>query len=523
MSIPLFFSPRSTSSPVFHQRPPLLLLVVLAAFGAASPALRAEVKLAPLFCDNAVLQRGKPVPVWGTAGAGEKVEVRFGDDKKVAVADEGGRWKVELDPMEACADPKPLVVSGQNQVTCADVLVGEVWLCSGQSNMVVPVAASLDPEAEIAAANYPALRYFGVAKTVAETPQESVPGKWESCTPRSAGRFAAAAYYFGREIHRELGVPVGLIVSSVGATPIEAWMSADSLAGTPFAGNVASRWKTQLAEYPSKLAEHEVALAKWRENNKNPGEGVRPKKNRPPVAPSGPGGNDTPSGLYNGMIHPLIPYALRGITWYQGESNVDRPEEYRVLFPVLIARWREAFQQGNLPFYFVQLANFIRKGDTSEMMWAFLRDAQAAVLALPATGMATAIDIGDPDDIHPKNKQEVGRRLALLAFARTYGKSIESSGPVLKEAVREGSRIRMRFDHAGGLVLRDATPGAFEVSSDGGQFSPATAEVVGDEVWVSSPGVSTPVEVRYAWRNNPSAPLANGAGLPAPPFRATVR
>ena len=495
---------------------PLLLLVGLAA---ASSPLLADITLAPLFRDGAVLQRDQPIVVWGRAAAAERVEVRFNRQVESVIASADGKWRVTLKPEKASAVGAELVAAGANTVRVRDVLVGEVWLCSGQSNMAFLVRNSTNAEAEIAAADFPLIRHYKVPNVTADQPQFDVQAAWVAASPATVGSFSAVAYFFARDLHEKLRVPIGLVNSSWGGTQIESWMSDAALRASAAGPAVFARWEAELAELPQKMQAHEVALQKWQGEAEKGKSGKARKK---PAPPEGRGSRRQPASLYNAMIAPLVPYAMRGALWYQGEANAARHAEYGVLFPDLIKQWRADFGQP-LPFYFVQLANYeggnVGRGDG----WAFQREAQAKARALPATGMAVTIDIGDPRDIHPRNKQDVGRRLALHARKQVYGEQIETDGPVFSSARREGSAMRVTFSHASGLRVKRATEPtrvAFQVAGADRKFVPAEAEVDGECLVVSSPAVPEPVAVRYAWSNAPEARLFNGAGLPAAPFRS---
>jgi sialate O-acetylesterase len=402
-----------------------------------------------------------------------------------------------------------------------DVLVGEVWLASGQSNMEWPVANSADAEREIAAARFPLIREFDVTNTVADQPADTVAGEWRLCSPETAGRFSAIGYYFARSLHRRLGVPIGILNSTWGGTAIEAWTDLVTLQSTSAWPAIDTRWQQAMAEHPERVANHPAERAAWQQADAQ----ARATKTLNPLPwprpPAGPGTPYALSGLFNGMIAPLQPYALRGVLWYQGESNWRRPAEYAGLFPALIQAWRAQWGREELPFYFVQLANFTVGDDPTDRGWAWLREAQTRALALPNTGMVVTLDIGDPKDIHPRNKQEVGRRLALLARAQVYDLPVDWSGPQFASAQREGAALRVRFTHvADGLTTEQKPPQAFEVAGADRKFFPATARLDRDTVIVSAPEVPEPVAVRYAWSNNPGANLFNGTGLPAAPFRS---
>jgi len=513
-------------------------------------AARADVVLAPLFTDHAVLQRDKPLPVWGTADAGEKITVKFRGQTAGTTAAADGRWTVLLEPLPAAATGAELIVTGKNTVTLADVVVGEVWLCSGQSNMEFTVEARpgtwqantrvANAAAEIAAARYPLIRHVRIEQTVAAAPAATVKTSgWIAAAPETVGGFTAVGYFFARDVFQKLGVPVGLVHASWGGTPVEAWMSPAALASAPAFAVVGERWAQNLAGYPAAKAKFDADLAAWKAAEADaraapapaakPGAKAAPptplalflKANPRPRAPRGPGDPWTPAGLFNGMINPLLPYALRGAIWYQGESNADRAAEYRALFAATIAAWRAHFGQGDFPFYWVNLANFKNAGDPTGRSYAFLREAQTQTLALPETGQALALDIGNPDDIHPTNKQDVGRRLALLAKNRVYGITGADTGPTFLAAGREGGALRVTFTHAGdGLVAHDRPVQALELAGADRVFHPATAKIVRDTLLVSAPAVKEPVAVRYAWTNAPAANLYNGSGLPAVPFRS---
>jgi sialate O-acetylesterase len=481
----------------------------------------ADVTLAPLFTDHAVLQRDKPVPIWGRAEPGERVLVTFTDQIVGTTTASDGRWVVYLAPLKASSTPVELIVAGKNTLRLTDVLVGDVWLCSGQSNMEWPVAKSMNADEEIAAANFPLIRQLKLKRTVAAAPADTVEndGGWRLCTPETAGAFTAVGLFFARDLQPRLGVPVGLINSTYGGTPIEAWMSAPSLASDPAFAVVAERWQRALASYPEEQARFETAPAEW-----NAAEAAAKAKGEKYTAarPRRPDGTPwySPSSLYNGMIAPVVPAAIRGVLWYQGETNASRAGEYAGLFRAMITQWRAHLGQGDVPFLWVQLAAYAA-GDVNGTDWAKLRDAQMAALALPETGQALAIDIGDPDNIHPTNKQEVGRRLALLARAKVYGGLVDVSGPVFKSALREGAAMRVSFDYAGnGLIARDKPLQSFQIAGADQKFFPAIAKIERDTVIVSAAEVSEPVAVRYAWTNAPEANLYNGAGLPAAPFRS---
>jgi len=492
-------------------------------------AARTDVSLAPLFGDHAVLQSGRPVALWGTAGANDPITVTFRGQTERAVAGGDGRWIVHLKALAATSEPADLVVAGQNTVTLHDVVVGEVWLCSGQSNMEFTVASGGrnfcvdNAEAEVAAANYPLIRQLRIERAVAQTPATTAKtGGWRPASPMTVADFTAVGYFFARDIHRALGVPVGIVLSSWGGTPIESWMSDEARGSTSVAGTLDARWMKAKGEWPpERVARYPSDMAEWQKAQASAG--ASHTKNPIPW-PQPPATEDSPArpgGLYNAMIAPLEPGALRGILWYQGESNVGHAAEYAELLNALIRSWRAGFGQGDLPFSIVQLANFGDRNDVTDRGWARLREAQAQVLGAPATGLAVTIDIGMAENIHPTNKQEVGRRLALVAKARVYGIAGEFSGPVFDGATREGRAMRAHFTHAGSrLVARGGAVQALEIAGKDGVFHPAAGAIDGDTLVVSAPDVDEAAAVRYAWSDSPEANLYNDAGLPAAPFRS---
>ncbi|MFM8905511.1 MAG: sialate O-acetylesterase [Verrucomicrobiota bacterium] len=506
-------------------RTPRLLSLLTAAVLGAVQLLAAEFRLAAPISDHMVLQRGKPVAVWGFADAGEKVSVEFGGQSKQAVADGEGRWIVRLDAMEASARPRTLVATGKEgrRIEVKDVLVGEVWLGSGQSNMAMTVQSSNAFEQEKAAADLPLIRHFKESSGPADKPQPEGKGSWSVCAPDTVGGFSATLYFFGRELHRELGVPVGLVNTSVGGTPIEAWVSAETQSSDP---------ETK-ADYDSRLKDHETfdvagagelhrkQIERWKNDvAKAKQEGkkfVTPAPKNPLAMRKLKGG---PAHLYNGKVVNLAPYAVRGMLWYQGEGNAHSPESaelYVKQLSQLVTSWR-ALWQDEVPFAWVQLPNY--RNSLSEG-WPRMRESMTKVLALPRTGMAITLDVGDPKDIHPKNKQAVGHRLALWALGTVYDRKVPAtSGPLPAGHQAEGSSVTVSFKHGEGLKTRDGgAPRGFLIAGSDKVWKPATARIEGDKVVVSSPEVSAPVAVRYAWAENPDCNLVNGAGLPATTFR----
>jgi len=515
----------------------VLLLLLVSCRLASRPAL-AEVKLPALISDNMVLRQGMKVPIWGKADAGEVVTVSFAGVRASVATDSHGEWKVEIGPLSE-GGPFEMTVSGKNTVTLRNVLVGEVWICSGQSNMEM----AIDPkspsgaggvnnaEQEMASAKFPKIRLFKVKKVVAGQPQEDTEGHWVETSPKTVGGFSAVGYFFGRELYKVLGTPIGMIESAWGGTPAESWTSRDALQSDPELRPILEESDKQLADYPKLLEEFRQKLGEW-ERPAGEAEAQGKPVPKPPKMPTDPRSDPLgrASGLFNGMIKPLLPYAIRGVIWYQGESNADNPDRYRRLFPAMIQDWRRAWGEGDFPFLFVQLANFQVRSTASwgygspsdpPSLWPELREAQLMTLSLPKTGMAVTIDIGEGYNVHPKNKQEVGRRLALAALHVAYDRPVVFSGPIYRAMSIENDELRLKFDHVdGGLITKgsDSLEG-FEIAAEDHRFVPAEAKIDGDTVVLHNATVSHPVSARYAWLDDPPCNLYNKAGLPASPFR----
>jgi sialate O-acetylesterase len=627
-------------------------------------------RLAALFTDGMVLQRDCPIPVWGWAEAGRTITVELVGRSAQATAGTDGWWRAVLPALPA-GGPHTLVVRGPQQAVIRDVLVGEVWVCSGQSNMEWPLEMSAQAAKVVAEADYPQIRLFTVPKRAQAQPADDVSSAWCVCTPSDVGGFSAVGYYFGRELHRRLNVPVGLINASWGGTVAQAWTDRATLEAEPeLAGyieelqqvetlrdrapeQVAAQRAEFLAKLPQDAGNRGMAAgwarcdyddSDWRTmvlpaywNGVHPTNGVfwfrravdvpaswagcelklslgavdksddcyvngvrvggmnwtehpdswaTPRNYLLPAGLIKPGRNviavrvvsnytgggmpgpsslmrlhspaashdkplvltgqwrycieqdfgpapkipepqmataqNQPTQLFNGMIAPLIPYAVRGVIWYQGESNADDAARYRTLFPAMIRGWRRAWERDDLAFHFVQLCNYAREKPTAESdnsRWAELREAQAAALALPSTGMAVTIDIGEPNDIHPRNKEDVGKRLAYGALARTYGLDTPCRGPSYRSMAVAGDEVRVEFDHAGGLAAKDDAISGFALAGRDRIFHPATGTIDGTAVLLCSPEVPAPVAVRYGWADCPVCTLYNAAGLPAEPFR----
>ena len=636
----------------------------LIAFTCAIPCLFSDVKMPAVFSDNMVLQRDSSVPVWGWASPGEKVTVDFAGQKKETVASQDGRWLIRLSPLPASFDPRELTVSGNNKLIFKNVLTGDVWLCSGQSNMEMPLSKAMNPNEEIAGSAFPSMRLFLLQKSFASSPKSDCIGVWNGCSPASASVFSGAAYFFGRQILKDMNVPVGLIGTYWGGTPAEAWTPDENLKDIPELAHMSGKaaqimsqdvfeemvknlkgtrhidmgnkgealgyaavtgdfsdwkkvpmpdrifeltgvdtngaiWVRKEVEIPASLAGKDLELHLGPVDDydvtyfngvkigstgnevenwwlsfrvyKIPGNLVKAGKNviavrdfddyggggfsgtagdmyislpgdegdkisiagdwimkyeiqldpktlvkvpRPPAA--------TPSVLYNAMIAPIVPFAIKGAIWYQGEANAGRAYQYRTLFPAMINAWREKWGQGDFPFLFVQLANFKdRKDAPGQSDWAELREAQLRTLALPNTGMAVIIDIGEANDIHPRNKQDVGYRLALAAQKIAYGKDLSFSGPIYESMSVEGDKIRIKFKYCdGGLMAKGDSLKGFSIAGEDRRFVWANAVIQDDNtVLVSAESVKDPLAVRYAWADNPDCNLYNRQGLPASPFR----
>lgn len=493
---------------------------------AATSTLLADVTLPNVFTPHAVLQRDQPIPVWGWASPGEEVAVRLAGQTVRATADHDGKWTVTLSAIPV-GGPHRLIVQGNNTLEIDDILIGEVWLCSGQSNMAMTVSRADNPEEETAAATFPQIRMVTIARKTAPTPQAKCEGQWVVCGPETVGGFSATAYFFGRELHRELGVPVGLINSSWGGTPVEAWTSAHAQAAIPAIRPVLEKWEKMIADYDpgAAAAGYDVRLNRWKEAAAKAKADGKPTPRRP-AAPVDPAvSQHRPANNYNGMIAPLVPYAIRGAIWYQGESNAGREFShlYGVQLGVQIADWRKAFGQGDFQFLTVQLPNFHapQQEPVEPTGWVTVREGMLETLAIANTGIAITVDIGEEKDIHPKNKQEVGRRLAQWALGTTYERDVVACGPLYRSMTAKDGRITLRFDYAaGGLTTSDDGPlRGFAIAGADQRFVWAEAVIDGETVVVSSSEVAQPVAVRYAWADNPNCNLSNQAGLPAAPLR----
>ncbi len=505
----------------FRHVVPLLSLAIAALASAA----RADVKLPAIFTEHLVLQRDLADPVWGWAAPGEEVTVSIGDQKQTTTADASGHWRVKLAPMPA-GGPHQLTVKGKNTITLSDVLVGEVWVCSGQSNMAWTLSNVRDGDLEIKSANFPKIRIVHVPNFGVGEPQEDFKGEWRVCSPSTAGSVSAVGYFFGKQLYQTLDVPIGLIDDAWGGSACEAWVRRDVFEKDERLKPLAEHWREIESKFDAAKtdAEYQAKLATW----KTEAEMAKLEGKKAPNQPHHPGnpltGNARPANIYNGVLKPTIGYGIRGAIWYQGETNAGRAYQYRELFPLMIKNWREDWGQGDFPFYWVQLADF--KGEQaqpSESDWAELREAQTMTMdKLPKTGEAVIIDIGEGKDIHPRNKRDVGLRLARWALANDYGVSVPYQSPRYKSMEHKDNKIVLTIDHAdGGLQTFDvAQPRGFTIAGDDKKFHPAEAKILDAnhiEVWSNE--VSQPVAVRDGWADNPIVNVYNKAELPLTPFR----
>ncbi len=500
-------------------------LVALTAWCVAGGILSAlaDVRLPAIISNHMVLQAGKPVLVWGWANSAEEIRVSIAGQQQSTTADSAGQWQVTLSPLIPTSTAITLTVKGHNTLTVDDILVGEVWLGSGQSNMELPVKRAKNFDRERVGAQFPEIRMFTVKRHASTNSAVNVQGSWVGCNPTNAGDFSATLYFFGRELHQKLHQPVGLIHSSWGGTPIQAWMPLDALKASPNYETLMERKRQEVAAWPEREKQILANIHAWEaEAAKGTNKNMRMK-------PGNPGRPDSiqyqPARLYNGMIHPLIGYRIGGVLWYQGEANARDGETgaaiYTDLQMRLIASWRSACGVPDLPFLFVQLPNYDDAIDPTKVSWAYFREGQARTLAVPHTGMAVTIDIGEPGDIHPKNKQEVGHRLALLALSDVYKMNVPSRSPEFSKLLIKGGEVHLSFNHSeGGLVARDENIKGFAIAGTERKCYPATARVEGDHLILSSPEVIAPVAVRYGWANNPECNLYNRDGLTLAPFRS---
>ncbi len=504
-----------------------LLLVIFSL--ALTPALRAELKLPAVISDHMVLQQTQRNLIWGWDTPGTKITVSFSGQSLSTMTGIDGRWSVKLAALPANATSQTLAIIGSTKRDIQDVLVGEVWLCSGQSNMQMGIGQAQDGAKEIAAANFPKIRLLMVPNSCNPEPQPDQSGAWKVCTPENIAQggwdgFSAAGYFFGRELNRSLNVPAGLIEATWGGTPIQPWMSLEALKAYPGYTAFVDRKQQEIAEWPAREKQLEADIKSWEiavAQAEASHQAVPPKPWNPGPPDSG---QYLPAQLYNAMIHPLVNFCIRGVLWYQGEANAGEglsgARAYTDLQRRMVADWRRDWGLGDFPFFFVQLPNWKNNDDGSHASWAYFREGQAKGLKVPNTGMAVTIDIGDPENIHPKNKQEVGRRLALLALKNVYHQRVVCQGPEYWKGKSKGPELKIFFHHTdGGLVVHGGKLNGFVIAGTDRQWHPAEARIAGDTIFVSSKEVPQPVAARYDWANDPEGNLYNGAGLPAMPFR----
>lgn len=494
------------------------MFVCLVALIAVAPQCFAEIRTSAVFGDHMVLQREKPIHVWGWTAPGQSVDVRLAGKAETVKSGDDGRFDVSLPALPAGGPHKMTISSDGESVEYEDVLIGEVWVCSGQSNMQWAVQQSDDADLEALAANFPNLRLISVPQVGTQEPQTTFDGQWEASTPETVKQFSAVGFFFGRQIHQTLDVPVGLIDNAWGGSAAEAWVERDVLRSSGKFDELLARWRDTEAtfDYEKELTKYRERLSEWQKNKK----GNRPRAPRNVLT-----GQHRPANLYNGVLYPIIGYTVRGAIWYQGESNAGRAYQYRELFPLMIRHWRDEWGQGDFPFYWVQLADFMQESDQpKESAWAELREAQTMTLTqLPNTGEAVILDLGEASDIHPKNKQDVGKRLARWALAKDYGYDVPCQSPTYRSMSVEGDTIVLKFDHVGGgLDTFDVnTPIGFAIAGEDQTFVNADAKITGkDTIEVSSDQVSDPVAVRYAWADNPVCNVQSREGLPMTPFRS---
>ncbi|MDZ4288833.1 MAG: sialate O-acetylesterase [Prosthecobacter sp.] len=500
----------------------------------------AELKLPAIIGDNMVLQQKQTNPIWGWDTPGAQVTVTFAGQTKTAQADEKGKWTVKLDPVPANAKPAVLSVKGSSARQIKNVLVGEVWLCSGQSNMGFTVNRTLDADLEVAMAKYPQIRLIEVPNVGTQEPQTDFKGEWRVCAPDNVGTFSAVGFHFGRLLHQMLGVPVGLIDNAWGGSSAEAWVRRDVLEKDPRFATLMAGWKqteanfTQAA-FDKQVAAHKAKTEAWVKARRDALKAKQPVPAAPPRAPQNAMiGQHRPGNLYAGCLYPVIGYGIKGAVWYQGESNASRAHEYRSLFPFMIQHWRDEWKQGDFSFYWVQLADFrAETPDPVDSDWAELREAQTLTMSkLANTGQCVITDLGEANDIHPLDKQDVAERLARWALAKDYGIKIPHSSPQFKEMKIEGNKAIVTFDHAEkGLRIVDVDQvKGFAICGEDKKWVWADAVILpdskvgprtprGNQIAVSSAAVAKPVAVRYAWADNPVCNVYSAEGLPLTPFR----
>lgn len=499
------------------------LYAVAAAILLCANFSRADVTLPDVLSSGMVFQRDRPVRIWGKAEPNEEVSVAFAGQRKKTKAGPDGNWRVKLSPLQASSTSRTLTITGKNTIELKDILVGEVWLLSGQSNMELTLRGTSDGAAAIAAANHPAIRLFNVNRKVAFKHQDGPLATWKASSPESIVEFSAAGYYFGVDLHQQLNVPIGLINSSFGGSQAEAWTPLEELLASADLRPCVERGKLWEAERPKVQAEYDQKLSEWRvARDAAKAQGLT--EPRQPPAPDALREYRLASSIYNGMIAPLIPFTIRGAIWYQGESNEARAQQYQILLPTMISAWRKRWAEGAFPFGIVQLPNYRAiKTEPSDEAWSHLREAQRRSAAnVPNSGLIITIDIGEADNIHPKNKLELGKRMSRWALGAAYKRKLVRTGPMLRKAKPSKSRMLLTFaEVGGGLKIRDGELHEFAIAGEDRVWHWASARIVAkDRVEVWSDAVPAPVAVRYAFNSNPKEPnLINDVGLPAAPFR----
>ena len=500
-----------------------ILILFLAAIAVSSLNAWADVRLPDVIGGSMVLQQKQSILIWGWAEPGEAVTVEFSGQKRTVVAAADGKWRVDLGKLAANATPQAMTVKGKNTIELKDIVVGEVWLVSGQSNMQWRLPESENGEVATATANHPNIRLFNVSREVAFKRREGKLGEWAACTPVSVKEFSAAGYYFGVELEKTLKVPIGLINSSYGGSQAEAWTPVEYLNASPDLKPTVDRTAIWAAEREKVRTGYAEAIKKWREDSdKARAAGARPSPS--PSVPDALRDYRIASSIYDGMIEPLIPFAIRGAIWYQGESNEARAEQYGILLPVMIKSWRERWAQGDFPFGIIQLPNYRQqKTEPEESAWSFIREVQRrTALYTKNTGLIVIIDIGVANDIHPRNKLDVGRRMSVWALKDVYGHKVIGPPVVVRADAKDGKVVLTYDDVGSGLKLKNGEKlEEFAIAGDDKKWYWADARIVGkNRVEVTSPNVKDPKAVRYAFNSNPRNPnLTNDSGLPASPFR----
>ena len=501
------------------------LIILMVATLAPTPAA-AEVSVSNLFTDHMVLQRDVPVIVWGKASAAEQVSIVLANKTETTKADDDGRWQVKLPPLKVGSGPHQLVIEGSNRIEINDILIGEVWVCSGQSNMAFAVSSANDPDLESLSANFPNVRIISVPQVGSQTPLDNFQGKWETVTPETVKSFSAVGYFFGRQLHQTLNVPIGLIDTAWGGSACEAWIPRDVLEQAGEYKELLAKWDdtAKSYDYDAEAQRYELQLTAWRLAMAQALKDKKPVPRRPRLPRNILAGQHRPANLFNGVLNPIVGYGIRGVIWYQGEHNSGRAYQYRSMFPLMIDTWRKRWNQGDFSFYWVSLADFQDEvAEPVDSSWAELREAQTMVMSkLSNTGEAIITDLGESHDIHPRNKQDVAKRLARWALAKDYGIELVYRSPLYKSYETKGNRIVVTFDHVGGGLdtfdVRDVR--GFTIAGEDQQFVNASARIVGkNQVEIWSDTITAPVSVRYAWAQNPICNLQNKEHLPVTPFR----